>query len=200
MVNVQPHFNFSDEITDKVILNLVSVCMCLCLCSSSGLSARILSSPGCCGKVMSVRRTPRASLSGKAPSTETLPELVTPLEGHSDVFPRSFQRRCQRSPKGLCTKQTPSTGLRHPSFRSVVLITLRASLPGTFLQKEGCRKPMPLGVWVLIRLWKRPNTHVNMKRVHPGKKKKMSQSSAWSLCQTFAITDLNPARSDSPLD
>ena len=53
-----------------------------------------------------------------------------------------------------------------------VLITLRASLPGTFLQKEGCRKPMPLGVWVLIRLWKRPNTHVNMKRVRPGKKKK----------------------------
>ena len=57
--------------------------------------------------------TLRASLSGTF--LQILPELLTPLKGHS-LSPRSCPATRQRPLKGLGTNQTPNTGLRHPSF------------------------------------------------------------------------------------
>ena len=47
------------------------------------------------------KTTVRASLSGTF--LQTLPELVTPLKGHSLSFRAAVHRRCQRPPKGLDT-------------------------------------------------------------------------------------------------
>ena len=60
-----------------------------------------------------VAATLRASLSGTF--FQTLPELVTPLKGHSIFISAHLtgrHRRCQRPPKGLSTNKTVNARLR----------------------------------------------------------------------------------------
>ena len=62
---------------------------------------------------LTAKHTLRASLSGTF--LQTLPDLVSPLKGHS-LSPHSCPPTRSAPPKGLGTDQTPSPGLRHPSF------------------------------------------------------------------------------------
>ena len=120
---------------------------------------------------MNLRGTLRASLSGTF--LQTLPDLVTPLKGHS-YLRAAVHRRGQRPPKGSGTNMNvEATAFRHlpPNSARFSYATEGPLFISTQLSTDAVSALRK--VRVLVRLWKQPSAQARMQTRDastPGKK------------------------------